>query len=162
MRVPEKMGHISFRKTNVLHKRALLYYPQLQKEQSQYYLQYQDILAILLLWIILSSPFFVSTSCLCGFLNLSLRNSQIFFVYFPNCICGFLGLYCQGRHAWPCGPSVLHTFFGFLSRSLKENIFEHKFVCKLCFSSILNQKHCSDWTHAMFGDCRMCKMAHAE
>ena len=41
MRVPEKMGHISFRKSNVLHKRALLYYPQLQKEQSQYYLPYQ-------------------------------------------------------------------------------------------------------------------------
>ena len=35
------MAHITFRKSNVLHKRALLYYPQLQKEQSQYYLQYQ-------------------------------------------------------------------------------------------------------------------------
>ena len=120
----------------------------------------QDILAILLLWIILSSPLFVSSSCLCGFLNLSLWISQIFFVYFTNCICGFLGLYCQGRHAWPCGPSVLHTCLGFLSRSLKENIFEHKFLCKLCFSSIVNIVLTGHTPYLMFGNYLECAQWH--
>ena len=40
IRGPEKLAHISFRKSDVLHKRALLHYPQLQQEQSQYFLQY--------------------------------------------------------------------------------------------------------------------------
>ena len=131
------MAHISFRKSNVLHKRAALHYPQLQNHSNTYNIS-QDILAILLCVIVDNT------------------------VYFPNCISRSL---LQGRHAWPCGPSVLHTCLGFLSRILKENIFEHKFVCKLCFSSILNQKQRSDWTHATFDVWkffRMCTMAHAE
>ena len=52
IRGPEKMAHISFRKSNVLHKRAALHYPQLQNHSNTYNIS-QDILAILLLWIIL-------------------------------------------------------------------------------------------------------------
>ena len=67
------MAHISFRKSDVLHKRALLYYPQLQKEQSQYFLQYQPgYPGNTVIVDNTVKPFFVSSNCLCGFLNLSM------------------------------------------------------------------------------------------